>query len=73
MRLKLETDIETRAAGPTEVAEKKHGVYASSHSVPQAEVVRETLAWFDKYLGPTQPRLRDPAIERDQARSPDLQ
>jgi dienelactone hydrolase len=32
--------------------DKKHVVYPSSHTVPQADVVRETLAWFDKYLGP---------------------
>jgi dienelactone hydrolase/tRNA A-37 threonylcarbamoyl transferase component Bud32 len=36
----------------TPPADKKHIVYPSSHSVPQEDVVRETLAWFDKYLGP---------------------
>ena len=37
----------------TPPADKRHVVYPSSHSVPQAEVVEETLAWFDKYLGPS--------------------
>jgi dienelactone hydrolase len=32
-------------------ADKKHVVYESSHTVPQEDMVRETLAWFDKYLG----------------------
>lgn len=36
----------------TPAADKKHVVYPSSHTVPQADVVRETLAWFDRYLGP---------------------
>jgi len=35
----------------TPPADKKHVVYTSSHTVPQEENVRETLAWFDKYLG----------------------
>ena len=36
----------------TPPADKKHVVYPSSHTVPQADVVRETLTWFDKYLPP---------------------
>ena len=34
----------------TPADDKRHVVYPSSHSVPQADVVRETLAWFDRYL-----------------------
>jgi dienelactone hydrolase len=29
-------------------------VYDSDHSVPRTELVRESLAWLDKYLGPVQ-------------------
>jgi dienelactone hydrolase len=36
----------------TPAADKKHIVYPTSHTVPQADNVRETLAWFDKYLNP---------------------
>jgi dienelactone hydrolase len=30
-------------------------VYESDHSVPRTELVRESLAWLDKYLGPVGP------------------
>ena len=33
---------------------KKMVVYPSGHLVPQTEFIRETLAWFDTYLGPSQ-------------------
>ncbi|MFM2288859.1 MAG: hypothetical protein RL684_2002 [Pseudomonadota bacterium] len=33
---------------------KKMVVYPSGHLVPQTEFIRETLAWFDTYLGPIQ-------------------
>ena len=30
----------------------KHRVlYDTSHTVPRAELIRETIAWFDRYLG----------------------
>jgi dienelactone hydrolase len=35
----------------TPVADKKHIVFPTSHTVPQEDNARETLAWFDKYLG----------------------
>jgi hypothetical protein len=31
--------------------DKKHHLAESAHIVPMDEVIRETLAWFDKYLG----------------------
>jgi len=31
---------------------KKHVVFESGHSVPMNTVVKETLEWFDRYLGP---------------------
>ena len=34
----------------TPAADKKHVVFASSHTAPQADLARETLAWLDKYL-----------------------
>jgi cephalosporin-C deacetylase-like acetyl esterase len=30
-------------------------VYDSDHSIPWTELVRESLAWLDKYLGPVEP------------------
>jgi hypothetical protein len=48
---------ETQRAGSADVrrlgtpaADKKHITYPSGHSVPQAALVRESLAWFDRYL-----------------------
>lgn len=32
--------------------DKKNIVYESGHLVPRTEFVKETLLWFDKYLGP---------------------
>lgn len=29
-------------------------VYESDHAIPRTELVRESLAWLDKYLGPVQ-------------------
>jgi dienelactone hydrolase len=40
----------------TPAADKKHFVYSASHDVPMQDVVRESLAWFDKYLGPATPK-----------------
>jgi dienelactone hydrolase len=31
---------------------KKQSVYEGSHVVPRTELVKETLAWLDRYLGP---------------------
>ena len=37
----------------TPAADKRHVILDSGHgSPPRAEVLRETLGWFDKYLGP---------------------
>jgi formylglycine-generating enzyme required for sulfatase activity/dienelactone hydrolase len=38
----------------TPQGEKKMLVYASGHLVPSSEFIKETLAWFDTYLGPSQ-------------------
>ena len=37
----------------TSQGEKKMLVYASGHLVPSSEFIKETLTWFDAYLGPT--------------------
>jgi pimeloyl-ACP methyl ester carboxylesterase len=37
----------------TPQSQKKMVVYASGHLVPQTDFIKETLAWFDTYLGPT--------------------
>lgn len=39
----------------TPAADKNHVVANAAHLLPQADMVRETLAWFDKYLGRAQP------------------
>jgi dienelactone hydrolase/predicted Ser/Thr protein kinase len=36
----------------TPVAQKKSLVYDMDHFVPRNELIKETLAWLDKYLGP---------------------
>jgi eukaryotic-like serine/threonine-protein kinase len=33
--------------------DKKHLVYETDHFIPHNELIKETLAWLDKYLGPT--------------------
>jgi dienelactone hydrolase len=37
----------------TREADKKHVVAPGGHFVPRATLIRETLGWLDKYLGPT--------------------
>ena len=36
----------------TPVGDKKHIVYEAGHLVPRTDFVKETLLWFDQYLGP---------------------
>ncbi len=36
----------------TPAADKKFILYKSGHQVPRTEFMKETLLWFDKYLGP---------------------
>lgn len=36
----------------TPAADKKRIVYEAGHLVPRIDFTKETLAWFDKYLGP---------------------
>ena len=32
--------------------DKKIIIYDTGHLVPRNELIKETLAWYDKYLGP---------------------
>jgi len=34
--------------------DKEWKIYPGTHSAPTAEVIKETLAWLDRYLGPVQ-------------------
>ncbi len=34
--------------------DKAWKIYPGGHCIPQVDLIRETLAWLDKYLGPTQ-------------------
>ena len=33
---------------------KRHVLYDGGHYVPRADLIRETLDWLDRYLGPVQ-------------------
>jgi dienelactone hydrolase len=32
--------------------DKRHVIYETGHGIPQSELLKETLAWLDRYLGP---------------------
>ena len=36
----------------TRPADKKRVVYDTGHNIPRPALIRESLAWLDKYLGP---------------------
>mgnify|MGYP001558742334 CR=1 FL=1 len=36
----------------TPAKDKRHVIYESGHIPPRQEMIKETLAWLDKYLGP---------------------
>jgi dienelactone hydrolase len=36
----------------TPVENKVHQIYETDHWIPQNEMIKETLAWLDKYFGP---------------------
>jgi len=38
----------------TPAEHKKYKLYQSGHMVPRNELIRETLDWFDRYVGPVQ-------------------
>lgn len=32
--------------------DKRHVIFETGHAIPQRELIDETLAWLDRYLGP---------------------
>ena len=36
----------------TPAEDKRHVVFESGHAVPRNELIKETLDWLDRYLGP---------------------
>ena len=34
--------------------QKRWVVYETGHALPRAEMIKETTAWLDRYLGPVQ-------------------
>jgi dienelactone hydrolase len=40
----------------TPAEHKKRLIFPGGHSVPRTEMIRESLAWLDRYLGPVEPR-----------------
>jgi hypothetical protein len=34
--------------------DKRHAVLESGHIPPRAQMIKETLDWFDRYLGPVE-------------------
>ncbi|HEY2361662.1 MAG TPA: protein kinase [Candidatus Angelobacter sp.] len=34
--------------------QKKHLIFETSHNIPRNELIKESLSWFDQYLGPVQ-------------------
>ena len=37
--------------------DKRHAIIEGGHVTPMNEVIKETLAWLDRYLGPVQKRM----------------
>ena len=52
-----------RLGAPAE--HKKRLIYPRGHTVPKAELIRESLAWLDRYLGPTNASSRETAGPRE--------
>ena len=36
----------------TRAADKRYVLYAGGHVLPRTQLISESLAWLDKYLGP---------------------
>lgn len=36
----------------TPAADKRYILYEDAHDVPRTQLIKESLAWLDKYLGP---------------------
>jgi dipeptidyl aminopeptidase/acylaminoacyl peptidase len=51
LTLKEEVEPMFRLLGTPE-KDKKLILYQTDHFIPRSELIKETLGWFDKYLGP---------------------
>jgi len=40
----------------TPAGQKRHVIYEPGHFVPRDQLIRETLDWYDRYLGPVSSR-----------------
>jgi hypothetical protein len=38
--------------------DKKILIYDTGHLVPRTELIKESLAWYDKYLGPVEIKVK---------------
>jgi len=36
----------------TSASQKRHALFPAGHSVPRLDVMREVVAWLDRYRGP---------------------
>ena len=43
--------------------DKKLFVYEGGHTVPRTEMVKETLSWLDRYLGPVELSVSSPSVK----------
>jgi eukaryotic-like serine/threonine-protein kinase len=34
--------------------DKRRVIYDAGHDIPRADIIKETLTWLDRYLGPVQ-------------------
>jgi hypothetical protein len=45
----------------TPAMDKRHVIYEAGHFVPRDQLVKETLDWYDRYLGPVRGARKAPA------------
>ena len=48
----------------TPAGQKRHVIYEAGHFVPRDQLVKETLDWFDRYLGPVKDARKTPAAAK---------
>ena len=51
-RIKRRLREALRDTSESRAADKKRLVFPGGHSVPRTEMIKESLQWLDKYLGP---------------------
>ena len=45
---------EWTSVGVSPIPNKRYIAYDTGHNIPRPDLIRESLKWFDTYLGPTQ-------------------